>query len=101
MQLVGYHPHLGQAEELLRKLEGCLLLQLLQGCPVKLPEELNELLEDELGRPGQALMKGFEVGPGDSVSARGWHCSEQAWLWSEQRRPRCVPSSLLRQYGQS
>ena len=34
------------------KLEGCLLLQLLQECPMKLQEELDELLEDELGRPG-------------------------------------------------
>ena len=65
------HPHPEQAEELLRKLEGCLLLQLLQGCPVKLQKELDELLEDELGRLGQALRKGSEVGPGDSISARG------------------------------
>ena len=56
---------------MLRKLKGCLLLQLLQGCPVELQEELDELIEDELGRPGQALRKGSEVGPGDSVSARG------------------------------
>ena len=45
------------------------MLQLLQGCPVKLQEELDELLEDLLGRPGQALMKGSEVGPSDSVSS--------------------------------
>ena len=92
MQLVGCHPHPEQAKELLRKLEGCLLLQLLQGCLVKLQEELDELLEGELGRPGQALLKGSEVGPGDFVSARGCHCFEQ-------RQPRCMPSSLLRQYG--
>ena len=96
---MGCHPYPGQAKELLRKLVVCLLLQLLQGCPVKLQEELDELLEDELGRPGQALMKGSKVGPSDFVSAQGWRCSKQAWLWSEQRRPRCVPSSLLRQYG--
>ena len=69
MQLVGCHPHHGQAEEILRNLEGCLLLQLLQGCPVKLQEELDELLEDVLRRPREAVMKGSEVGPGDSVSA--------------------------------
>ena len=51
------------------KLEGCLLLQ---GCLVK----LQGLLEDELGRPRQALRKGSVVGPGDSVSAQGWRCSE-------------------------
>ena len=38
------------------------------------------LLEDELNRLGQALMERFEAGPGDSKSARGWHCSKQAWL---------------------
>ena len=41
------------------------------------------LLEDELKRPRQALMERSEVGPCDSESARGWHCSEQAWLWSD------------------
>ena len=77
------------------KLKGC-LLQLLQGCPVKLQEELDELLEDELGRLGQAPRKGSEVGLGDFISAQGWRCSERAWMWSEQQRPRCVPFSLLR-----
>ena len=101
MQLVGCHPQPtpGQAEKLLRKLEGCLQLQLLQGCPVKLQEELDEVLEDEMGRPGQALMKGSRVGLGESISARGWHCSERARLWSEQRRPWCMPSSLLGSMG--
>ena len=69
MQLVGRHPYPEQAEGPLMKLEGCLMLQLLQGCLVKLKEELDELLEDELGRLGQALRKGSEVGLGDFVSA--------------------------------
>ena len=58
------------------------------------------LLEDELKRPGQELMERSVVGPGDSKSRQGWLCYEQAWLWSEQRRLRCVPSSQPRQYGQ-
>ena len=52
---MGCHPHPGQAEKILMKLEKFLLLQLLQGCPVKLPEKLDGwmlllllLLEDEL-----------------------------------------------------
>ena len=52
------------------------------------------LLEDELKRPGQALVERSEAGPGDSESVRGWHFSEQAWLRSKQRRPRCMPSLL-------
>ena len=64
--------------------KGCLLLQLLQGCPLKLQEELDEILEDELGKPRQAPRKGSEVGPSDSISAQGWRCSERAWLWSKQ-----------------
>ena len=67
---------------------------------MELQEELDELLEDELGRPGQVLRKGSKVGLGDFVSTRGWHCSKQAWLWYKKRRPWRVPSSLLRQYGQ-
>ena len=67
---------------------------------MKLQEELDELLEDVLGRAGQALMKGSEVGPGDSVSARGWSCFEPAWMWYDQRPPWCVPTSLLRKCGQ-
>ena len=57
-------------------------------------------MQEELERPGQAPRKGSKVGPGDFVFARRWHCSEQAWLWFEQQRPRCVPSSLLKLYGQ-
>ena len=76
MQLVGCHPHPRQVKDFLRKLEGCLLLQLLQECPVKMQRELNKLLEDELGRPGHSLMKGSEVGPSDFASAQGWRCSE-------------------------
>ena len=70
--------------DLLRKVDR-LLLQLLQGCPVKLQEELDKLLEDELGRPGHSLMNGSEVGPSYFVSAQGWRCSERACLWSEQQ----------------
>ena len=59
------------------------------------------LLEDELKRLGEALMERSEASPSDSESARGWHYSKKAWLWSEQRLPRCMPSSRPRQYGQS
>ena len=56
------HPLHGQAEELLMKLEGNLLL---------------------LKRPGQVLMERYEAGPGDSTSARGWRGSVQARRWFE------------------
>ena len=45
-----------------------------------------KLKEDELKRPGQALMGKLGVGPGDSKSARGWPDSMRG-------RPRCVSSS--------
>ena len=53
MQLVGCHPHPGQAEGLLMKLEEYLLLLLLQVGPMRLLGEqdgwvLLALLEDEL-----------------------------------------------------
>ena len=45
-----------------------------------------ELKEDELKRPGQALMGKSGVGPGDFESARGWPDSVRG-------RPRFVSSS--------
>ena len=49
-------------------------------------QRVLKLKEDELKRPGQALMGKSGAGPGDSESARGW--------------PQCVSSSQLRQLGQ-
>ena len=63
MQLVGCHPHPGQAKGLLKKLKEylLLLLLLLQAGLMRLLREqdgwlLLALLEDELKRPGQALV---------------------------------------------
>ena len=70
------HPHPGQAKVLLVLLEEWLSLLLLQACQEELQgldgQRVLELKEDELKRPGQALMGKSRVGPGDSVSARGW-----------------------------
>ena len=52
-----------------------------------------ELKEDELKRPGQALMGKSGVGPGDFESARGWPDSVRG-------RPRCVSTSQLGLHGQ-
>ena len=98
MQLVGCHPHPGQAEGLLMKLKEYLLLLLLQVVPMRLLGEqdgwvLLALLEDELKRLGQALVERSEIGPGDSESTRGWCGSVRAKRWSERRRPLCVSSS--------
>ena len=56
-------------------------------------QRVVELKEDELKRPGQALMGKSGVGPGDSESARGWPDSVRG-------RPRCVTSSQLGLHGQ-
>ena len=52
-----------------------------------------ELKEDELKRPGQALMGKSGKGPSDSKSAQGW-------IDSVRGRPRCVSSSQLGLHGQ-
>ena len=88
MHLVGCHPHLGKAEGLLKKLEEYLLLLLLLVGPMRLLGEqdrwlLLALLEDELKRPGQALVERSEVGPGDSESAPGWRGYVRAKRCSE------------------
>ena len=58
------------------------------------------LLEDEMKRPGQALMERSEVSLGGFEFAQGWRDSTQAWCWSERRRPLCVSSSQLWLYRQ-
>ena len=68
---MGCHPHPGQAEGLLMKLEEYLLLQT---GPMRLLGEqdgwfLLTLQEDELKRPGQALVERSEVSSGDFESA--------------------------------
>ena len=72
MQLVGCHPHPGQAEGLLMKPEEYLLLLLQAGLMRLLWEQdgwvLLALLEDELKRLGQALVERSEAGSGDSES---------------------------------
>ena len=70
------------------KLEEYLLLLLLQAGPMRLLGEqdgwlLLTLQEDELKRPGQALVERSEVSLGDSESTRGWRGSVRARLWSE------------------
>ena len=92
---MGCHPHPGQAEGPLMKLEEYLLLQT---GPMRLLGEqdgwlLLTLQENELKRPGQALVERSEVSSGDFESARGWRCSVQERRWSERRRPLCLLSS--------
>ena len=57
-------------------------------------QRVLELKEDELKRPGQALMGKSGVGPGDSEAAQGWPDSMQG-------RPRCASSSQRGLHGQS
>ena len=62
------------------KLEEYLLLLLLQAGPMRLLGEqdgwlLLTLQEDELKRPGQALVERLEVRPGESESTQGWRVS--------------------------
>ena len=86
------------------KLEDYLLLLLLQVGPMRLLGEqdgwlLLTLQKDELKRPGQAMVKRYDVNLGDSECARGWRGSIRARRWSKRQRPLCVSSSQLRLYG--
>ena len=57
-------------------------------------QRVVELKEDELKRPGQALMGKSGVGPSDSESARGWPDFVRG-------RPWCMSFSQLGLHGQS